>query len=376
MSNSPAYALHKAARENDVREIVRLHKAGSHLEECDRDGRTPLMAALHAGQLEAVRVLLILGAHTQWIGYDEQDAFSSVPFGRFDLYWALITHDTHYAQDERGAEALHSAVWENDRVVVNALLDESVAVNAAARWWGTDALGTAVNLSNYSWAREHDTTSGIGYTDDSVVGDYHEMIALLLERGANVHFDNDRVIRASARYGNSPVVEMLRQYGANYGICEAAAIGDAESVGRFLAEGINIDTQWDEDLRETPLTLAAGRGHAALVALLLERGANLRPYPAEHNGFQPLACAVGARHYDCTVLLCKHGAATDNSDAFIGAVLTGEERMLRLLIDSGVPLNEAGSWGRTALQIAEEQEQTALAELLRAHGAKDFPQTE
>lgn len=94
---------------------------------------------------------------------------------------------------------------------------------------------------------------------DAVFHEQDEVLAVLLERGADV--------RRPLRWG-----------GAALHI--AARYGTAESVAALLAHGADID----QDCGGTPLYWAADQGRADVVELLLARGANARLVPVERIG--------------------------------------------------------------------------------------------
>ncbi len=57
--------LHLAAWSGDVAEMRRLVAAGVDVDELDADGATALLWAAGIGHVEAIRVRLVLGSHTE-----------------------------------------------------------------------------------------------------------------------------------------------------------------------------------------------------------------------------------------------------------------------------------------------------------------------
>ena len=364
--------LQAAARDNDVREIVRLVTHWKRDGDCsyiyllegrDRRGMTPLLIALETGQLEATRVLLLLGAGSHFVGPDEEDGLDYVAPDRFDLVWALVTHDKFKSESDKFAEeavqALHYAVRRDNLLFARELIKRGAPINGKAYGCYENRLIGAVEASNHAWRRDH---GGEAIPAEKSVGDPLEMTALLLENGGDVHVDNDQCTLHAARCGNLPLVNLLRSHGAIYSLSVAALLGDTDAVRTWVEAGADIEADPD-DYGETPLSVAAERGYTEIVAYLLSRGANVRPFG--HGWAEPLGEAVSGRHYDCVTLLCDYGAAADNVDALNSAVHIGDERMVRTLLNAGAPVNGVGTGGDTPLMVAAEQGRAVIAELLR-----------
>lgn len=134
-----------------------------------------------------------------------------------------------------------------------------------------------------------------------------------------------------------------------------AARGDLASVWRGLKLGVDPNKASRYGVRgenegQTPLTAAAESGRNDVISLLLEHGAdpNLRDFGAEHPHDTPLSAAARAGLSDTCLALLKAGA------------------------DPNIPTHprqpgDPGNW--TALDWALHGNHTAVADLLRAHGA-------
>ena len=150
----------------------------------------------------------------------------------------------------------------------------------------------------------------------------------------------------------------------------AAARGQAEHVAALLNQGHSVEAR--NDNKRTPLYEAAKRGRFEVVQLLVERGANLEARGKQ--GYTPLLTAVGRGHIAVVQLLLAKGASINarcdcGSTALHEAVRSGHAEVAMLLLEHGADVNARAS-GKTALQLAEEQEQEEIADLLRQRGGK------
>ncbi|RBR05989.1 hypothetical protein FVER53590_29300 [Fusarium verticillioides] len=128
---------------------------------------------------------------------------------------------------------------------------------------------------------------------------------------------------------------------------------------RFLLEN-GADIEDGDELRRTPLCLAAANGNTAAVGLLLEKGANI-----EHTcsgGKTPLMYAAAEGTEECMRLLLSGGAivaVTDNrlQTALFGAVCSQieSEAKVHLLIGQGVDVSATDNHGYTALTWSLKQ---------------------
>jgi uncharacterized protein len=121
----------------------------------------------------------------------------------------------------------------------------------------------------------------------------------------------------------------------------AAALGDTQRLrGLIDAEPACIEA-WSGDGYQ-PLHLAAFFGHVEGVSLLLERGADVGAVSRNPMRVQPLHSAAAA----------------------------DETEIARLLLDAGADANAEQHDGFVPLDAARQNENEALQELLRSHGAR------
>ena len=155
-----------------------------------------------------------------------------------------------------------------------------------------------------------------------------EIATALIEGGASVHgLKNDNHPLATAMaFGYLDTARALVQHGARVdNIVLAAGLGDRERVANMLDEhGDVIEEQVYADpfgervsdgsaLKDRALFLGAKLGHADVVRLLIESGADLDVAPA--RGESALHWAAFLGHEDVVRLLVEHGAAKTRRDA-------------------------------------------------------------
>jgi hypothetical protein len=158
----------------------------------------------------------------------------------------------------------------------------------------------------------------------------------------------------------------------------AAVLGDRDAMTKLLDLGLpinSVDAQGADALLR-----AAGSGHAALIGLLLDRGAD--PARAAPSGATPLSAAVTARREDAVAVLLDRGVAVDSrlstggTPLMIAAALGFPEIVTRLLA-RGAQVNASDERGTSSLHAAaqfafrsgETDSARRVLQLLLEHGA-------
>ena len=106
-----------------------------------------------------------------------------------------------------------------------------------------------------------------------------EFVKYLLDRGYDVHEDDDYALQIASENGHTETVKVLLNAGADvhadddYALQLASRKGHTETVKALLDAGadVHIDDGW-------ALQLAGNRGHTEVVKLLLDAGANVHAY--------------------------------------------------------------------------------------------------
>lgn len=120
--------------------------------------------------------------------------------------------------------------------------------------------------------------------------------------------------------------------------------------------------------KTTALHYAADSGNAAIVELLLEKGADVN-LKAKLYQESALHFATWARSERCVELLLEYGAdigarKKEGTSALQMAARDGNETLVRLLIDNGADIHMTDNHGCQALQYAVETAQTDIVYLL------------
>jgi uncharacterized protein len=139
---------------------------------------------------------------------------------------------------------------------------------------------------------------------------------------------------AASHVGNQDIVEFFLSKGAPLNICAAATLGRYDDVKAFL----------DKD----PSLANAKGAHGISLMFHAAMGGNL----------------------EVLKLLKERGCTEGYSDAVHGAISYGFTDIVAWLLDNGATDVNVPNWeNKTPLQRAETSNQTAVVELLKAHGA-------
>lgn len=156
-------------------------------------------------------------------------------------------------------------------------------------------------------------------------------------------------------------------------LIEAAREGELSEVQGLLARGADINAK-DRRKKETPLLAASRREHSEVVALLLDKGADV----SSQEGRKALYGVSVAGHSNIVELLLAHGADPNGGivtgrTALHAAASEGHLEAINMLLDAGAEVNlpypdSSVSVGVTPL-IAASHRQPEAVELLLQHGA-------
>ena len=136
----------------------------------------------------------------------------------------------------------------------------------------------------------------------------------------------------------TPSPESVTAKAPEISIHDAVAKGNIEAVKYYLINGTKVDAMTDDGW--TLLQFAAGEGQKEIAELLIEKGADV------------------------------NAITDDGLTALFAAILGPHKLIVKLLISKGADVNARGFLGMTPLNMAADEGQKEIADLLRYHGGK------
>ncbi|KAF6806696.1 PFS domain-containing protein [Colletotrichum sojae] len=153
----------------------------------------------------------------------------------------------------------------------------------------------------------------------------------------------------------------------------AAGEGHEAVVQTLLQFDVDLESA-DNEHRRTPLSFAADAGYASIIRLLLDRGSSIDT--VDGYGNTPLYNAVANEHEPAVALLAERGASLhgqsngkDWSTPLYKATEKGLQRTVQLLLESGACANNNGSTGWVPLVAAAAAGNNEIVSLLLHYGA-------
>lgn len=366
---SQATRLHQAATYGWFRVAELLLEHGADINALDKEGRTPLVAAVDH-RFAALAQLLI-----------ERDA---------DICLA----------DVHGNTPLHYAVREDMVGTVETLLARGADPNGRPE----GGLGRPINVA--AWAGNP------------------AMIDLLIAHGARIYYKNEMYCYAlhdALRFGRLEAAKALVRHGAPLDEFSAAGLGDTAYLRtcmerdkewvRMLANNrarVSLRSYWtpldfaavNNQVRAAEMLLDAGadpngammweppvlyvaaeKDYRDLATLLIARGAKIEAPYGMHGSGTALHAAAAANHPEMIDLLIGHGAKVDSRDSnamtpLLRAAEHGWVPAVKALLDRGADLHARSAQGDTALHVVEreswrrEQDGYDVARFLLEKGAE------
>ncbi|CAL4123137.1 unnamed protein product [Meganyctiphanes norvegica] len=209
-----------------------------------------------------------------------------------------------------------------------------------------------------------------------------DVVMLLLDNGAQINKaskDGGTAMIVAAQCGHDHIVaEMLRR-GADVNmamrdrataIFVAAQNGHDHVVKRLIDHGSTTTMRRQDGAG--PLWIAAQMGHASVVKVLLQNGAH--PDTARYDGATPLFKAAHKGHLEVVRELLpykpKLGLLKNGESALHAAALYGQDKVVKMLIESGADPALKNDQGLTPFHIASEARHMHVCTVIKEAMAK------
>jgi ankyrin repeat protein len=140
---------------------------------------------------------------------------------------------------------------------------------------------------------------------------------------------------------------------------------DSPAVVEVLVANPKVDIDMANAVGETPLMMAALRGHTDVARKLIARGAKVR-----RSGWTPLHYAASGPSVQAVALMLEHGAdvnagAPNLNTPLMMAARNGPEESVSLLLARGADKARVNDKGQTAMDFAETSGRAFIVEMLR-----------
>lgn len=309
----------------------------------DKDGSTPLFAAVKEFFIEAAQLLLKYGADPN---------ASSAPSGETPLATAIADARATFAHLllKHGADV------------------HTVMASAETPWTAAMNKTTALNLIELMLTYDDQVDSKNGHGETALFKAINveriDLVNLLLDKGANPNLPGPKHMLWPAVH-KPQILQILLENGADLkkapGCLElAVSTINTESVQILIAHGVDVNAKKDGIF--TPLCTAIRDNREHLVDILLEAGADPNEMASEYPAWK---CVTHQRTHLLPKVLAA-GADAENPPGIVEcAVASKNKSALHYLLDHGVNPNTRNAAGCTALTTAiRNQNAEALDELL------------
>ncbi len=404
-------ALHWAAHWNDTDAVNLLLAAGADAKARNRYGSTPLSEAVTQGSAALIEALLKAGADAKTVSTADGETalMSAARAGNLGAVTALMNHgaDVNARETYRGQTALMWAAAERHAAVVAALLDHGAdwKIRSFERPTEIPKLSAASSITPMARgglsalhfaAREGDSETvrvlldhgadinqrdGDGSTAlvVALLNKHYAFAKFLLDHGADPNVADNR--------GMAPLYAAIESRNQDYSALpsrkdEEPAGASLEAIRAVLAHGADLNAQLTKNLPgksgmdsgdttldagTTPLMRAARSGDAAVMKILLDRGANTKLTTKDGNTAFMFAAGVGyrdkyTRGSEAEALEAVKLAFGTNPDinqtnakgetALHGAAIRGADTIVQFLVDHGARLDITTKPGFTPLDVA------------------------
>ncbi|KAK6523259.1 hypothetical protein TWF694_006148 [Orbilia ellipsospora] len=371
--------LYLAAMNGHKTVVQLLLDEGFDIETETPNGKSPLWIAVQNGHGSVVRILIERGASFKKMHENMSLLQSAIEHKHWSIAQLLVDNGAMYRQNII-LELLAGVVENGNMVGVEQLLD---------------SIGTAF----YRQILKKNTDFQSGENNDAgQSGDENGVDSLftLLADEDDLTCEGkdnplDTAFLEAARDGPNAIIRLLLERYHDRGrewLLEASRKGYTAVVQLLLEKGFDSESKDYRD--ESLLSIAAERGHEALVRLLVGKGASAGIIGDHFDGSSTWAAARNG-HWDIAQFLLENGAEIDDIGGLTKLALQSqhkgiretcvskfgkslllqatEREMVSLLLSGGVPVESRDHSGRSPLWIACENGRYDVVRLLLDQGA-------
>jgi len=395
------YANSNPLLDNDYWKDITLEKLertlaqGHSVTDETKSNFTPLMYAVRNGANEAlIDVLVTKGANVDRIGHDHRSAiFYAAYGGTLQTVNAVLKYEPNLAVlDDSGRNALLFSMYgQNDIAVFERLMDEGLDLHL------TDTAGRNAALIVAQRGKDAaviDFLKSNKVDFDVVDNDGRNMIHNAASRNENVDVlkslislggnikKKDRngqnaILVAAYRNKNIEVFKLIADQGVslrakdkqgNSALTIAANRNTQEIVEFFIAQGLDPNHKNKQGI--SPLLNLASRSiddeeqsnnALGIMRQLIAAGAKVRDI--DNAGNTPLINAIRNQHGLATIdYLIDQGADINKvnkeelSALMVAAMLSTDDKIIKLLLDHGANADQADSFGDTAIELVGDND--------------------
>jgi len=385
--SAPSHAapIHEAIQAGDLNKVRQLLDAGGNVNDMTDAQYSPLQIAAQQGKNEIAKLLLERGAD---INMDESGNGSALRLaaigGHFEIIELLLDRGAESSDPMEAATLLVHAVSQGDLALVNKLLLRKInldaePLNPEPYDHSENALHTAIDL-NRADIIELLIKNGASIRPDDLIQVVCTknlgLVKLFLSRGEKA---GNSVLARAVGCGNKEVLGYLM---ASAGPLDYAGIVQyfpsydysGSGVSGISRELFEILFAGDADLKShaaPALTNALVTGNHKLLTLLLDKGVPMPQENAEGNLFS----AAQNGHAEIVDILLKRGTQVDirtewGNTPLLRAVPYNQIKVAALLLQNGANVNAKNELFNTPLHMASARDFSEIADLLIKQGAR------
>ncbi len=428
LQQSSQLSLIQAIASGEVKKALELLRSDVDINQVDKYGNTPLMAAACKGYMQLIKLLIKKGAHLE--AADNRGATAlmyAVSYENKEAVKELLAHGANVrAQSKEGNTVLFAALSHEDGEIVKELLkiepkivDECYGSHTPLTFALTrEALSMAELLVAYDAnVNLAETSKGFSPLRVAVDKGYRTFVERLIKKGALVNhqcIEGRTALISAASKGYLPIVRLLINNGAIIdlqprdgwtALMDAAENGHEHIVAELLKRGANVALCNNRN-GETAVLSAVKKGYLGIVELLMEAGADIYGKTNDNWTALTLACCNGHKmlvekllklkvdpcvadddygmtalhmaicngHTDVALMLIKARAGIGcknkrGETPLMSAAVGGNEKVVEALLSEKVDLNEKDDEGLSALEKAARVKEMGTVDQLINAGA-------